>query len=285
LSIYLDWAEKNKIEKKRRIVFLFSIILFVPFLSTYSGIRNNTALALFTYGAYQLIINKKRVSWVFLILANLTHFMTLTLTLLLIPTYFLKIKQRTLKYLFIFSFMFLVIPSNPIINWLAAFDSGFAALEQSQYSYLGSSEWSNFYLTGLSFKGKIFLVLTLLPYFLTLLYLITTNGNSSIRKYAYMLAILTNIFSSVPGTLYKRYCQSLIFIALLLVLYEYKDYLWFKAKSYYIYIYICLFIILRLSGLYTMRYSIKKSYSEIIVYNITSYFNKQIDENEYIRNR
>lgn len=281
ITIYIDWVKRNNVNKNQKFVFLILIILFIPFLSTYSGIRNNTGLSFFVLGLYNFLIYKKHNGLLFIFLANLIHFMTIFLSVLLFISYIVR-NHRLVRFIFLLSFVLLILPSNPVINFFAILDFSNEALQHRQFSYLGGSGWSDFFLPGLSLNGRIFFVITMLSYFLSLIYLIVTHNNSFLRNFIYMIAIFTNIFSSVPGTLYKRYSIALVFIFVILILFEYREYLWFKLKSKFLYILILVFLLSRISDIYTSRAMILESYKEVISFNIFSFFKQEIDENRYV---
>lgn len=283
-TIYINWSKESNPPKAKRIIFFIFVLFFVPFLSTYSGIRNNTALALFSFGLYMIITNQKRSGVFYVILANITHFMTLILSVLLVTSFLLK-NHKLIKKIFILSFVLLLLPSNPIVDWLANIDLSNEALEQRQFSYLGGSGWSDFFLPGLSFQGRIFFIITMLPYYFSVLYLLSTKNESQFRNYIYLIGILTNIFSSVPGTLYKRYCIALVFIVFILLLYEYRQQIWCKLKIKFIYVFISIFLLGRLADIYTSREMVKNSFSEILTYNFFTYFNQEINVNNFLLGR
>lgn len=284
-KIYFDWSAKVDLDKVVKFLFFIFILFFIPFLSTYSGMRNNTALAFFIYGVYCLHFKNSKSGYVFILLSLFTHFMAIILVFLYLISKFVAISTKKIRYIFLFSFVFLVIPGNPIISWLNTLNVGFDFLEQRQFSYLGGSEWSGFFLSGMSLKGKVFFVLTMLPYYWLLIYLICTIKDSFLRKYAYILGVFTNILSAVPGTLYKRYCIALVFLGVLILFDEYKVREWYESKRKYIYVFVILFIIMRFSDIFTMRYSVSKSYSRIYLYSVFNYFTKEFNRHDYIPDR
>lgn len=284
-KVYFDWSAKVDLDKVKKFVFFIFILFFIPFLSTYSGMRNNTALAFFIYGVYCLHFKNSKRGYVFILLSLFTHFMAILLVLLYLIAKFVNVSTKKIRYIYLFSFVLLVIPGNPIISWLNTLSVGFDFLEQRQVSYLGGSEWSGFFLSGMSLKGKVFFVLTMLPYYWLLIYLIATIKDSFLRKYAYILGVFTNVLSAVPGTLYKRYCVALVFLGVLILLDEYKVKEWYESKKKYIYMFIIFFIIMRLSDVFTMRYSVSKSYNRIYLYSTFNYFTKDFNKNDYVPDR
>lgn len=284
-KVYFDWSAKVDLDKVVKFLFFIFILFFIPFLSTYSGMRNNTALAFFIYGVYCLHFKSSKSGYVFILLSLFTHFMAIILVFLYLISKFVAVSTKKIRYIFLFSFLLLIIPGNPIISWLNTLSLGFDFLEQRQVSYLGGSEWSGFFLSGMSLKGKVFFVLTMLPYYWLLIYLVCTVKDSFLRKYAYILGVFTNILSAVPGTLYKRYCVALVFLGVLILFDEYKVRDWYESKRKYIYVFVILFIIMRFSDIFTMRYSVSKSYSRIYLYSVFNYFTKEFNRHDYIPDR
>lgn len=118
--VYLSLQEKNGFLKNSRSTsfFLFLLLLFsIRFFVICCGLRQGMATALAIYGAYVLLVENRKIAYLFLVLAPLTH-----LSLLLLSLSVLLIKINVIRFNFKIGLSLAV-----ILYWLSLVLMGYLA--------------------------------------------------------------------------------------------------------------------------------------------------------------
>lgn len=214
---------KFQLNKKTSFFFFIMIIATLSLPSLFSGMRFNLATAFVLWGLYKSIIEEKNINGIlWLVLATLTHFSAVVF-LPLIILYTLSKKNITLlKITFLFSFIFLFIPKEHLVQYLGFLDLNAVYLDKMN-AYVVEQKSDVITNTG----HLIYLVAYKMWYYLAGIYLlyniVKIGKNNNYLNLMLMLYILLNIVD-FSQTVFNRYALIAVFFFILLLMHDYAIY-------------------------------------------------------------
>ena len=255
----------------------FLLIIILVFFSlnlapTISGSRYQLALTFLILAFYYSQIENKKVSWLYLLLASITHFGLLAF----VPAFaLLKTIKKNGFYniVFIISLLFLLLTPATIGKFVSILPISDIKIA----GYLGEKD---FLTDGLGqsiagimvFTTRIFKLLFLYFYLLK-----TFNVKSKYRNLIYILIATSNLFFSAY-TVYNRYIEIALFFFVILYAYENR----FKKLDNLI-ILLVLYFLESFSQFIRMLPVIIPNYSKMEYFSLIGMLLKKVDINNFIQ--
>jgi hypothetical protein len=261
-------------------IFLMICFFSTPFRNFALHIRNFVAVAVICYGVYLIFIEDDKKGWIYVILAPFIHFMVILIIPLIIISRFFKI-SRILRFVFIVSFVFMMLPTSYVTNYITSINYSNEKFEQKQRVY-GEGYYVGDYLDDISFKGRVAGIIGLFPIFFIFTYLVIFKTESCLRNLTYLTAILCNFFYSTP-MIYGRYTYILVSFFFLLLLYEFNCNNIGSSRKYFLKYFMIVTFIVFLSGLYSTKAQIIKGDIKIFYNSLPTVFLYSVDKNDYIK--
>ena len=268
-------------EKLSRIYYFTGFLLFL-FSFSYphliSGMRQYLGMSFLLLAINDLLFEKKNFRGIVLAsVAILTHFSLIIFIPALILLSSFHELNITYRVIFLFSFLFFLIPENLIVDFIMSLNlpEGYNAKIEA---YLTGEDFieqginrgsSNYLLVYLFSIGWIY------PAYIYLIY--TIKRKSLIRNYNYLFFSFVNMFYTIP-TIFWRYSFFLRIIFVLLIIYELKFH---KIKP--VYIFLCIFFISLLSQIIITRYNLFESYLNEYLISGFLVFLKDIQPHDFLQ--
>lgn len=258
-NFILKVIDFEKQQKKLNIIVLFLLIFSFSLQGIFSGIRFMLGTSFLLWGVYYFLYLKKNIGILFFLLAIFTHYslMFFLPAIVLLKFSDNKFKKINLKTIFIFSLLFLLLPSSIFSNLLGNIDfsEGYSN-KINQYS-----QGEDFVSSGLT-KGItqqfIFFFRTAWFYVILLFLLFNKryNTNSFIAKMLLVFLSFVNITYSIP-TIHSRYLNVIKIIFISFLIYEHFIRRNMNRKIFYLFFIICglSFVI----DIYLLRYNFQAS--------------------------
>lgn len=277
--ILLKKTEDIKIDKKTTVILILIAIFSVSFRNFALNIRMPVSLSFLTLGVFNLFFQNKKSGWIFVILATITHYMTIIIIPLILLANVLS-NTKILRKIFLVSFLFFFLPPSFITESIQTVSISNTELQKRQTEYT-EGYWAQEFMNNLSFKGRVSRQLGNSAIYFILFYLVVFVQKSKLRNLLYLLAIVTNFLFSMP-MLFSRYGYALGFLFFLLVLYELKDWSISPKGRLLIKIYLFFTITTWLSMVYSTRLQIIKSHPQMLYQTTYSILNNDITPDDYI---
>lgn len=251
-------------------LFIFSI----SYIDVIVGIRFTLASSLVFYGYYLGLIEKRKYSFVWILLGAITHFgVILFFIIYLLYPLLKKINGFKLKILLILSLLFFFMSKDLILVIFKAFGFG-GAFESKIDSYIDTDNLGNgtegFAQKFIDFFNVIWV------YIISFFLIFKNKSRSECSNVLIWLLIFTNVFVSFP-IVYNRYA---LFTKLILVLFLLNDELR-MGKTKISKVFVLIFVIICFNQLVVMR----EGLVEIFRLDINGWsFIKGILDNNYTSN-
>lgn len=277
LYIYRKITFSYSTSPQLRFIAIIFLCLAIPYIDLLSGTRYMFAVSFVLIAFYKGLIERKKIAFLFLLLAVCIHFSVYVFFLIFIVLYLFPNKYKLYEILFIVSFLFVLIP---IDFFMLGFNSlGISGgLELKIEAYLGGDD---FVKKGLeeSYLQKIIYFLSIIWIFGIYLYTHFKIKRKSIFKNIVLFtAAIINIFFSVP-TIFLRYSIILGFFFVILLIIE----LYINKQKLGVYIFgIILSLILFIQILFSLP-NIKKTFinkNSLSIFSIIS--NPPMNRNDFI---
>lgn len=257
LKVYDELVKGNN--RLESFISILLILTSVTFLELFSGTRFMLALIIAIFASYEgIFLNKKWNAIILWVLVVNIHFSFLPFFLLYVVYFYLRPSKELIKYCFLISFIFFLIPKDFIINIFKVFNLTGALGSKAEF-YVGSkTDFSSNYFKESKSSGLIILILrSVWVYALYIYLLINLKFKDNFFYFLILSTALMNFFYPFQ-TVYLRYS---IFIKILLVFTLIANLKNIKTKKYGI-IFICSFLLIQISQIIIMRYNIEESYNE-----------------------
>lgn len=262
---------------KTRLLSLIFILVAIPYVDLFSGTRFMFATSFIIVGFYKGLIERNIKSIIYLLIAVCIHFSVYIFILIFLVLYIFPKSDRTYSFVFLISFLFVLIPPDFYILIFNFF--GFSGgLEIKRDVYIMGED---FIKKGIeeSYLQKILYYLNLLGVLFIYYYTFFQIKHSNIlRNILLLTATVINIFFSVP-TIFFRYSIILNFFFILFLVYELTKY----NKKLAIYFYsIILTLIFMIQILFSLQNITKTYFNKHSIFLITILNNKPINQNDFI---
>ena len=230
INIFITYCRYFRSQLFSNKVFIGGIILLMFSLSLpsiFSGVRFMLASSFFFRGVFGS--DKKIEQYFCYILSILIHFSFLYLVLSVILFFFFQ-KTKNAKYIFLLSFVFILIPSSVYDYLFSAVNVLGEAFKDKSQQYLYGEDFLMRGLEHSSFIAKFkFYYANAWIFFAYIYILITSNRKSQIRTFLYLLFALINVFYGSP-TVFERY---MTFARLCIILLIIEEFYYFKNYKLY----------------------------------------------------
>lgn len=223
ITIYLFINVLNKSQvysnsaKSNCFYFFIMFMLSLSLPDLLSGMRFYLAASFTINGLYSSVIeNKNKKGIIYLLLAISTHFSTIVyLPLVIVNLIFMK-NNILLKSIFIFSFIFLIIPKAFMFELISHLNLGETYLAKAD-SYLQGSDFIENSLKVGNFNNQLIIIFSGLWYYMAGIYLLFRINTKNLYINLMMLVYsMNNLVYAVP-TIFARYghISEIIFILFL----------------------------------------------------------------------
>lgn len=270
-SIYLKiFIELERLKKYSHFIFFLLIFIFaIDHRVILLGVRQGLAITLCIYGLYLSLNNQKFLSYIVYIISCLIHFMIIPITIIFIISE--KIKTQKNNLIPYISLAILLLPIDNLLikyteNLIPLLSSGNGAIVET-YTI---GYWGQEYTDDLSFKGRIQTIITIIPLYLSFLYLILIKGANKYRN-ALILSLLIVSLLSFSETLLLRYLVIPTMLLPIVILYEFG--VVYTQKRVLLLVTFFVYLILFLAMLYSSRESLYTTLINYIPMNIFNIIN------------
>jgi len=251
---------RNSIWKdSKNINIFYTLIIFFSFSlpGLLSGIRFVFGVAWLLWGVYFYIIKNKKSGLFFILLAFLTHFSTLFFVPAIILIKYKDVIRWNFYYLYLFSLVFLFLPSSLFISLL-----GTVNVSEGYNNKIQAYTEGGDFVSGNLQKGianQIIYYTRVIWIFVAYLYLLFNkkyNKNALITQLLFLFLFFLNLTYSIP-TVYSRYLNVVKIVFVLFILHECYTNIKFSKKTFWIFF--ILFGVSFLMDLYLIRYNLQAS--------------------------
>lgn len=258
LNIFLAFCRYFRNQLSSNKVFIGGIVILIVSLSlpsVFSGVRFFLASSFFIRALFG---NEKKTEQYFCYLFSiLIHFSFLYL-ILSVFLYYLFQKTNYAKYIFILSFVFVLMPSSMYDYLFSAISVLGGGFKDKSQQYLYGEDFLTGGLEDGSFAAKFKFYYASIWVFCAYIYVLCTqNMKSQIRTYLYLLFAIINVFYGSP-TVFNRYMTLARLCFVFLIVEDFKNYKMYKTYIFFFIVFMGSFII----DLIILRYNL-----------ITSFFN------------
>jgi len=212
----------NSTTPQLRFIAIIFLCLAIPYIDLLSGTRFMFAASFVLMAFYKGLIERNKVAILFLLLAVCIHFSVFIFVLIFILLYFFPNKDKLYKFLFVLSFLFVLIPIDFFISFFNSLSIS-GGLKMKIEAYIGGDD---FIKKGIeeSYLQKIMFFLSLTWIFGIYLYTyFKIKSKSFFKNIVFLTATVNNIFFSEP-TIFFRYSIVLGFFFVILLITElYKN--------------------------------------------------------------
>lgn len=236
-------------------IILFLLVFFAIDPQTlFSGIRFIFGASFLVLGYYNGLVEKRKFSFVWILVAMSIHFSLTPFLLLYFLLFNFKISKVGLLILFYVSVILIFLPKGLVISFLSSLNLT-DSFEGKADLYINNED---FLATGAqeSEGGQLLLYISMIWFYIMFIYLFITKKTYNIyRTIVLAMLVVVNFFYSVP-TVHSRYSQILKLFLVYLIIYEFIK---LKNRKGLIVIFIPL-LILFLVKLYIIRNNISASF-------------------------
>lgn len=269
-KVYTRVLNNNKEYSPYMYVILALFIFSISYIDVIIGIRFTLASSLVFYGYYSGLFEKKKYSFIWIVLGAITHFgVILFLIIYLLYPLLEKLNGKKLKILLILSLLFFFISKDLILVLFKALGFG-GAFESKINSYIDTD---NLVDGTEGFAQKFIDFFNIIWVYILSFFLIFKNrSRSEYSNVLIWLLIFTNVFVSFP-VIYNRYA---LFTKLVLVLYLLHDELK-GGKTKMTKIFVFIFAVICVNQFVVMREGLMEVFSPDI--KCWSFVNAILDNN------
>lgn len=245
----------NYFKGNKRLVCFLLILFSFAVQHLYSGIRFTFASCILLWGIYFFQFKKAKLLGVILLLLSITtHFSMLAMALVFI--FYVLFKNVNFKYVFYFSFIFLLIPKDILsqIFFMIDFNSGY---ETKVGAYIADDDFitQNF---DTNFSSIIVYYARNIWIYIAYIYLIfeSKSKNNAFLQLLFIFIAALNLFYAFP-TVFSRY---LIIIKFLFTIYLIFKYL--NNKRGVVFLFLGLYLISFIVDLYVLRPNLIETFND-----------------------
>lgn len=245
----------NYFKSNKRLVCFLLILFSFAVQHLYSGIRFTFASCILLWGIYFFQFKKAKLLGVILLLLSITtHFSMLAMALVFI--FYVLFKNVNFKYVFYFSFIFLLIPKDILSQFffMIDFNSGY---ETKVGAYIADDDFitQNF---DTNFSSIIVYYARNIWIYIAYIYLIfeSKSKNNAFLQLLFIFIAALNLFYAFP-TVFSRY---LIIIKFLFTIYLIFKYL--NNKRGVVFLFLGLYLISFIVDLYVLRPNLIETFND-----------------------
>lgn len=255
----------------------FSSLLILYFIFTLDfrtitlGVRQGLAISIFIFSIYRHLFNKKDfLSYIMIIIAINIHFMIIVPVFAYILSLYIKVKyQRIILFI---SLLVLVLPiDNIMLTVIKNFIPYLSGNNERILETYTTGYWGQEYSDDLSFKGKVQVLLSTLPYFMTLFFMLLYRCRSEISKFTSLMIFVVSLFS-FSDTLFIRYSVVVTMLLPLLLMMELNknrmNFLFYTVKFFS-----CITFFIFVSVFYSARNELAFTLENYVLANIFNIIN------------